>query len=167
MTFEVLRGGLLDIKFQLYDPNRQLIEERMAFFNRADDQNDEEGKVSRTASMAGSYRFCFDNTMSRWTAKVVTFEVKSKRANKEEAAKLEHLGPMVDSVIKISDELDAIEKHQKHTRKREKLHYQSVKATNNRIQWMVMFSTVLLIGLSLFSLSHIQKWFNDDRRSGV
>lgn len=34
MSFEVTRGGLLDIKFQLYDPNRNLMQERMAFFNK-------------------------------------------------------------------------------------------------------------------------------------
>jgi len=168
MSFEVLRGGLLDIRYQLFDPNRNVVRDYLAFFNRPEEEaNEAEGKISITAAASGAYRFCFDNTMSRWTSKVVTFEVTTKRSNKGEAAKLEHLGPMVDSVIKISDELDAIERAQKASRKREKNHFLHVQAVNSRIQWMVMFSTFLLIGLSLFSLMHIQKWFNVDRSSDV
>ncbi len=34
MNFEVLRGGLLDIKFQLVDPNQNVVQDRMAFFNK-------------------------------------------------------------------------------------------------------------------------------------
>ncbi len=133
-----------------------------------DEQNEAEGKVGMVASTSGPYKFCFDNTMSRWTAKVVSFEVKSKRSGKEEVAMLEHLGPMVDSVIKISDDLDAIEKFQKHSRKREKNHFLTLKGTNSRMQWMAIFSTAVLIGLSLFSLGHIQKWFTEvEQRSGV
>ena len=132
-----------------------------------DDQNEREGKVSVQVKTKGAHKFCFDNTMSRWTSKVVSFEVRSKR-DKDEIAKLEHLGPMVDSVIKISEDLDVIEKVQKNARKHAKLQFTQVVGTNSRIQWMVMFSTVVLIGLSLFSLGHIQRWFTDaDKRSGV
>ena len=46
-------------------------------------------------------------------------EVDTSEARKEEIAKLEHLGPVVDSVIKISDDLETIEKLQKKIRLRE------------------------------------------------
>lgn len=129
--------------------------------------NEAEGRVNFKATTAGAYKFCFDNSMSRWTAKVVSFEVRSKRANKAELAKLEHLGPMVDSVIKLSEDLDAIEKSQRSMRTKEHQHFAMVRSTSSRLQWLVMFSTVLLIGLSLFSQQHVQKWFSDDRGSGV
>ena len=169
MNFEVIRGGLLDIKFQLSDPNRNVLQERMAFFNRPDDESNEaEGRVSIKATTAGAYKFCFDNTMSRWTAKVVAFEVRSKRANKQEAARLEHLGPMVDSVIKLSDDLDKVEKIQRNARNREKNHYSAVRDINTRLQWMVALSSVILFGLTAMSIMHIQKWFSEEeKRSGV
>ena len=41
---------------------------------------------------------------------------------KDEIARLEHLGPVVDSVIKISDDLDTIERLQNHMKVRERIH---------------------------------------------
>ena len=82
--------------------------------------------MSFSAGLTGMYSICFDNTMSRWTAKVVSFFVLNdavKNPNdKDSVAKLTDLGPTVDSVIKIADELDAIETIQHHMRVREQSH---------------------------------------------
>jgi hypothetical protein len=161
MDFEVIRGGLLDIKLQVTDPaNRNLID-KMTFFNRQDDALNQagayhnhdshsrsvcryaltccvyvvagglwlpcgcaEGRVDFTATMSGTHQICFDNTMSRWTAKVVTFRIASTGSNekKDELVKFEHLTPMVDSVIKISEELVHVEDVQRHMRVREQQH---------------------------------------------
>jgi hypothetical protein len=51
----------------------------------------------------------------------------------EDIAKLEHLGPMVDSVIKISDDLDAVEKLQRQMKARES-QYRERKCM--RTQWL-------------------------------
>lgn len=87
--------------------------------------NEAEGRVTFTAAHTGKYSVCFDNTMSRWTAKVVSFFVLNDAAGpdpKDTVAKLQDLGPTVDSVIKIADELDAIENLQHHMRVREQAH---------------------------------------------
>lgn len=86
--------------------------------------NEAEGRISFAAGHTGKYTICFDNTMSRWTAKVVSFFVLNDAATdpKESIAKLQDLGPTVDSVIKIADELDAIETIQHHMRVREQSH---------------------------------------------
>lgn len=168
MYFEVIRGGLLDIKYQLTDPNRNIVLERMAFFNKpTEDQNVKEGTVQYTARTSGVYKFCFDNTASRWTAKVVSFEIRSNRANKFSAVQLKDLGPMVDTVISLSNELDTIETGQRTSRVRARQHYSSVKSLNHRVQWFVLFSSIILFGLTLLSINNIQKWFEtDNRRSG-
>lgn len=76
--------------------------------------------------MNGVHTICFDNTMSRWTPKVVSFRLSSSGTQKtKDFAHLEHLGPMVDSVIKISEELDQIEKLQHTMRVREQSHRDS------------------------------------------
>ena len=76
--------------------------------------------------MSGRYSLCFDNSMSRWTAKVVSLFIPHGSASAASAStaassatKLQDLGPMVDSIIKIADNLDLIEQHQHHTRVRE------------------------------------------------
>merc|ERR1719491_1114640 len=74
MNYEVTRGGLLDIKLRITDPNDQIIQEKMSFFNR---QDENEGRVLFVSAIPGTHKICFDNTMSRWTAKVVSFHVKT------------------------------------------------------------------------------------------
>ena len=121
-----MRGGLLDCKLKITDPSGGVVIEKIAYFNKEDDAlNEAEGRVQFSAAQTGKYTVCFDNTMSRWTAKVVSFFVLNDAAApdpKEAVAKLQDLGPTVDSVIKIADELDAIENIQHHMRVREQSH---------------------------------------------
>lgn len=164
MDFEVLRGGLLDIKLKVEDPMNSILVDKLAFFNRQDEElNEAEGRVTFVATNTGIHKICFDNRMSRWTAKVCSFTIKNKAAKPahEEIAKLEHLGPVVDSVIKIADELDVLEKLQHHMRVKEQSHFDVSMTTGGRVQWMSMLEAVLLISISLLQVTYIQKWFND------
>lgn len=169
MDFEVLRGGLLDIKLTMTNPAREIVDERVAFFNRPEEAlNEIEGRYKYLPKTNGEYMFCFDNSMSRWTSKVVAFQVRSQRANKSVQAKLQDLGPMVDSIIKIGDDLDAIEKLQMNARTREKNSSRTLAKVASRLQWFVLFSTAIIFGLSVFSLLHIQKWFGEESQtSGI
>ncbi len=169
--FEVIRGGLLDIRFKLTDPQGNPIVDRLAFFNKNDDSlNEAEGRVEYTAQMDGEHRICYDNTMSKWTAKVVSFYVineAGKNAAHEELAKLEHLGPTVDSVIKIADELDSIETLQHHIRVREQSHRDMVETTNSRVQWLAFTEAILLILMTLAQIHFIHQWFKDTKPRGT
>jgi hypothetical protein len=142
LEFEVVRGGLLDCKIKIADPNNVNIVDRIAYFNKevthtlsehrgtmgergagteeelaassaltcagflcqTDAENESEGRVTFTAATAGRHSICFDNTMSRWTAKVVSFFVLNDNAAnpKDSVAKLQDLGPTVDAVIKVT-----------------------------------------------------------------
>eukprot|EP00461_Guttulinopsis_vulgaris_P001516 UN01516 len=168
MYFEVTRGGLLDIKFQLTDPNRNVVLERVSFFNKPnEDSNMKEGTIAYTAKTTGVYKFCFDNTSSRWTSKVVSFEIRSQRANKQEAIKLEHLGPMVDNVISLSNDLDELEQKSRHNKIREHQHYTAIRVLKSRVQWISIISSIIITALTWLSISNIQKWFStNDMRGG-
>jgi len=169
LYFEVIRGGLLDIKFQLTDPNRNVVIDRVAFFNKpTEEQNSKEGTILYTAKTTGTYKFCFDNTSSRWTAKVLSFEIRSTRANKLVAVELKDLGPMVDTIISLSNDLDSVEKNQRTNRIHEKQHFIAVRELSSLIQWLVIISSLIVLGLTLLSVRNIQKWFDtpDTRRSG-
>lgn len=110
---------------KINDPFDGVVIEKIAFFNKEDDAaNEAEGRVNFQAQHTGKYSICFDNTMSRWTAKVVSFFVLNDASvdPKDALAKLQDLGQTVDSVIKIADELDAIETIQHHMRVREQSH---------------------------------------------
>ena len=174
MEFEVTRGGLLDIRLRVTDPNGLVVLERMAYFNRADEaMNEAEGRVTWTASMTGRYSICFDNSMSRWTAKVVSLfvphsnpQAAADRATSDGAAKLQDLGGMVDSIIKIADQLDEIEKLQHHQRVREQQWRDEGEASDSNVQWLTMVEGLLLIGLTVGELQYIRNWFKETGKTG-
>lgn len=74
ITFEfvVTRGGLLDVNFRVVSPTGSILHQQLHFF-----PDGEEFVKTIRVNQAGDYAFCFDNEMSRWTAKVVKFELTS------------------------------------------------------------------------------------------
>jgi len=172
LEFEVVRGGLLDCKLKISDPNGVSVVDKIAYFNKEDEAlNEAEGRVSFVASSTGRYSICFDNTMSRWTAKVVSFfvlnDATQAAANpKDSVAKLQDLGPTVDAVIKIADELDAIETIQHHMRIREQTHRDTTLSTNSNVQWLALVEAVLLVGLTAFQIKYIRDWFAETSSRG-
>ncbi|XXQ33693.1 GOLD domain-containing protein [Plasmodiophora brassicae] len=162
MDYEVIRGGLLDIRLVISGPSTPLYD-KVSFFNREDDAaNEKLGHIVLDVVQPGVHSICFNNVMSRWTAKVVSFAVKSSSPKDTiENAKLEHLGPVVDSVIKVSEELDAIERIQHHLRIREQLHRDTQESTNSRVQWLAISKAIILISLSSLQLFFIRSWFSD------
>lgn len=115
----------------------------------------------------GEHRICFDNQMSRWTAKVVTVTLPDEhRKHSEDIAKLEHLGPVVDSVIKISDDLEVIEKLQHQARVREQVARDVADAMNSRVQFQAFVESLLLVGISVFQFYYIRRWFAETEKVG-
>jgi hypothetical protein len=106
--------------------------------------------------------------MSRYTPKVVSFFLLDTSAaeRRDEVAKLSHLGPIVDSVIKIADTLDAVEANQHHYKVREQAHRDHIESDNARIQWLSILECVLLIGMAAFQLRSIIAWFNETKKFG-
>eukprot|EP00466_Bigelowiella_natans_P016168 jgi/Bigna1/88381/estExt_fgenesh1_pg.C_310102 len=162
MDFEVARGGLLDIKVKIFSPRGNVILDKMTFFNHADDAKLEaEGHITFVALASGEHKICFDNTMSRWTAKVVSMLIPSETTKGHESiAKLEHLGPVVDSIIKIADSLDAVTRTQHHMAIRERNHQDTQLSTNSRVHWMAAFESCALIGMSLFQVYYVRQWLS-------
>jgi hypothetical protein len=170
MEFEVIRGGLLDIHLKISDPSDTIIFEKMAFFNRPDEtMNVAEGRISVSTKDAGAYKICFDNTMSKFTAKVVSFYVVSSvkpHSSHADAATLAHLGPIVDSVIAISDKLDVVESMQYQMRIREKVGHDTLDVNYSRGTLLFIIETIVLIVLSVLKSSTIMQWFSNRQNVG-
>jgi len=169
LEFEVIRGGLLDVTFKISDPYNNVMLEKLAFFNRMDDLlNEAEGRVEINARSSGVHRVCFDNTMSRWTPKVISFFLiqgnNQQKDTHSEIAKLTHLGPIVDSVIHIADKLDAVESLQHHMRVREQSHRDSIEASNARVQWLSILESIVLVVIAAAQLKYIMNWFQEKHK---
>ncbi len=113
----------------------------------------------------------------------------SVKNSHEEIAKLEHLGPVVDSVIKISDDLDTIERLQRHMRVRERVQRDStffvqdgclvflshfvrcvflaIEDTATRVQWVHVIESFMLVMLAMFQVSYIRAWFTNTTAARV
>ncbi|XP_044734919.1 transmembrane emp24 domain-containing protein 5 [Chrysoperla carnea] len=77
IEYQVIDGGHgdLDINFQLAEPSGRII---YADFKKSDNVHRADIKTT------GDYKFCFDNTFSRYNSKAVFFELVIEDANAEE-----------------------------------------------------------------------------------
>ena len=137
--------------------------------------NEAEGRVNFAVQSSGRYSICFDNSMSRWTAKVVSFFIPHTAASASAAAsaslaasatKLQDLGPMVDSIIKIADTLDSVEQLQHRERVKEQAWRDEGDAADDAVQWLSLIESVLLIGLTTAQLYYIRNWFKETGKIG-
>lgn len=169
LTFEfiVTRGGLLDINLRITSPSGNIIHENLHFFQAGD-----RASQKIVAQEDGIYSFCFDNEMSRWTAKVVNFELtvegKSQQQQQSNTQLLgESLKPLERSLHTIRRELDKITKEQRYLRVREQVHRDTQENTFVRVYWFSTLESVVLVGMCLFQIYFMRKWFDTDRRVRV
>jgi len=66
LEYQVIDGGDLDITFMMISPDGKIL---------AKDERKEDGVHTIETPVEGAYQFCFDNTFSRLTDKVVFFEI--------------------------------------------------------------------------------------------
>eukprot|EP01083_Nonionella_stella_P076726 209236_1 len=174
LYFEVIRGGLLDIEFNFKAPTGQILEHRVAFFTDDENQNNMQGRFNHRANMEGDYAFCFDNRNSRWTGKLISFDLTEENemmpnlqtTAMPDTAKVEDMAVMIGSVQDLQKTLAKISNLQKHNRWREAIHRDIQEATNGRVQWMAMLQFIALVGLSTFQLTYIKQWFSNTKKRG-
>eukprot|EP00474_Spongospora_subterranea_P008581 CRZ09039.1 hypothetical protein [Spongospora subterranea] len=163
MKYEVNRGGLLDVRVVINGPQNTLYD-KMEFFNRADAaNNDKLGLVKIKIPVSGVHSICIDNIMSRYTPKTYTLSIKGESNIKStlENAKLEHLGPVVDSVIKVSEDMDGIVRQQHALRVREQIHRDTQENTNYRVQLLAIIEALSFVSLNVLQIYFIRSWFAD------
>lgn len=158
-TWSVTRGGLLDIGVSVQGPAApQPLFQTLHFEGR------ERGEFSWTADAEGEHRVCFDNTMSRFTAKVVAFAVAGSseagaHAGYDEVLTQEDITPVEKTVQRLDSTLMELLQMQRTYRKREQQNRATAESTNTRVLWysvLVCAVTVVMTLLQVFTLKH---WF--------
>lgn len=166
IDFWVLRGGLLDIDLRIMSPSGVAVFSGLQFESNSRDF---------IANEAGAYEVCWNNEMSRWTAKVVQFAATvsdsygniiksplgdfSAGANAPKPATKEALNPMEDAVRQLGNSLDAIQRDQKYLLIRETRHRDTAESTNGRIVWYSLFESLVLLSISLGQVFYLRKFF--------
>jgi len=144
------------------------------------------GYKTFVATTSGRYSFCFDNEMSRWTPKVVTFALKTgaegsttapaaaadadedadDEDDEDSLAKQEHVAPLQDSISKISGALSKIESEQSYYRRREHRHRNTAEETCERVQWWSIYETSAIILISVAQVFILRRWFDSKKTHG-
>ena len=171
LFFDVTRGGLLDIVL-IVSFNGETLENRKHF------SSESEGRFHHTAPRDGSYKFCFDNMMSRWTAKVVDFDTLigdthqfRKNKHSPDSVKMsemllsEDLKSLEYEADRVSSELDRTVRLQKFLQNSEKRHRDMTDDSNSRALYMALFEASILLAISGIQIYLVRNMFKN--RSGL
>lgn len=164
LQFQVASGGFLDVDVTIYGPSNNVIHQV---------ERESEGKFTFTAEKKGFYKFCFSNMMSTLTPKTVSFNINVGDLMDPNLAKLEHLDPIERSIMRLSEGLAQIQTEQKHLRMRERSHrdcmiffysnFIVVELTNSRVVWWSMFEVFVLVGMSVWQVFYLRRFFETKR----
>eukprot|EP01104_Vermistella_antarctica_P020318 TRINITY_DN8658_c0_g1_i1.p1 TRINITY_DN8658_c0_g1~~TRINITY_DN8658_c0_g1_i1.p1 ORF type:complete len:229 (-),score=64.26 TRINITY_DN8658_c0_g1_i1:66-752(-) len=175
--YQVLRGGLLDIKFQVYfEPKDGRPPSVITDILHFEDEGD--GYIDILAEADGLHKFCFNNEMSRWTAKVVTFTIEyendwdnsqadSSDQEKSDLAKSEHIDPMEQSLERIAQQVHKLTKHQMYLKGNEFQMRDLVEETNSRVWMLSMLESIVLVTISLAQVFYLRRFFEARTKTRV
>lgn len=166
----VVRGGKLDINLQVYAPSGATVYEKLIFSN-TDDRTGKllpavipKGTRFRT-SEEGEYQICLDNTMSRFTAKVVELELVPEHPQKEgRAAILAGGAPgMTERALARLEDMhataDMIVDDANFYRQREEANRDTAESNNARVVWWTVVEMVIVATVSVGQVFLIRSWF--------
>eukprot|EP01118_Nematostelium_gracile_P014499 TRINITY_DN5667_c0_g1_i1.p1 TRINITY_DN5667_c0_g1~~TRINITY_DN5667_c0_g1_i1.p1 ORF type:complete len:208 (-),score=33.01 TRINITY_DN5667_c0_g1_i1:600-1223(-) len=160
INFWITRGGLLDIDLRVHGPNNEQIFAGMQF---------EASNYEFVARSSGVHSICWNNEMSRWTAKVVEFEVLvdgkliGSTTSETDVVTPGVLSPLEDSISKIGQYLDNIKGDQKYFRGREQKHRDTAESTNARVFWYSVVESAVLVAISLGQVFYLRRFFEIKR----
>jgi len=163
LMFQVTKGGKLDLDVRILDANGKVINS---------EQRQTEGRYSFTAQVSGSHAFCFGNTMSSVTQKIVDIDIEVGPPSAEDdavdldlVASDDELEPLVDSLAQLKDAMKKMLSDQKYLRMRDVAHRATNENTNSRVVWWSFFELVILVGSGFFQVFYLRRIF--ERKQGI
>jgi hypothetical protein len=149
-SFNVAAGGFLDIDVRVYGPDGKVVYEQ---------ERQTDGSFQFVATAAGEYRLCFGNTMSTVTGKTVSFHLYVGNAlAQHHAAKKEHLNPLENSILKLSEHLHAVRDAQEYAKVRERTCRNTTESTNERVMWWSILETISLFAVGAFQIYQLRRF---------
>jgi len=156
--YSVYRGGELDIQVQLYNPQNELL------FEEFHSEDLEDGGIHEFQPQeTGDYEICFDNQMSTFTTKNIFFSLIKEQENEEihvgrkVPASTTDLDPVETSMYKIEQQMEDLMRHFHYLKGREIQHRELMEQTSERLVWVTIAETILLLGMSLCQIIFIHR----------
>ncbi|KAK4501265.1 hypothetical protein PRZ48_007072 [Zasmidium cellare] len=166
--FAVQSGGDFDINYTVYGPGKEPGKERIVL----DGEKERQGDYVFTATDIGEYRFCFDNTMSTFSDKIVDFEISVEnepRANlpQKAGASTEQLSGVEETILKLSGQVSTLIRQQKYFRTRENRNFSTVRSTEKRIFNLNVIEGGLMVAMAGLQVFIVKMFFTGGRKGYV
>merc|ERR1712232_1280580 len=160
LELAVVRGGLLDILVEVWDPAQSKIFSHMYFEGKGDNV------IEFVTASEGDYKICFNNQMARWTPKVVSFQLSPATSDSQPLA-ADDITPSAKSVDAITGLFEKVLKEQTHLKDREAVHSATLESTYIRITYFSIFESSVLILLAMVQVYFVKSWFSQPSRQGM
>jgi len=153
VMFQVVQGGHLDIDVTYKAPDG-----RVLYVN----QRQTEGKTTFVTHVSGTYSFCFGNTMSTVTSKIISLVITVSNDDHHpkndinDAAKTHEVNELAGSLYELENGLNEVVKDQDYMKMRERAHRNTNESTNSRVIWWTTLEIVVLVGMSIFQVYYLK-----------
>ncbi|KAF2859742.1 EMP24-GP25L family protein [Piedraia hortae CBS 480.64] len=166
--FAVQSGGSFDIDYTVFGPSLEPRKDKVI----SDGQKERQGDFVFTAERAGEYRFCFDNTMSTMSEKLVNFEIAVENEPRSQipqkaGATPEQLSGVEETILKLSGEVSSLIRHQKYFRTRENRNFSTVRSTEKRIFNFSLVESALMVAMAGLQVFVVKMFFTGGRKGYV
>nr|OQO29621.1 hypothetical protein B0A51_01612 [Rachicladosporium sp. CCFEE 5018] len=166
--FAVQSGGSFDVDYAVYGPGKEVGKDKIIL----DGEKERQGDYVFTANDAGEYRFCFDNSVSTFSDKVVDFEIAVEdepRASlpQKSGASPEQLSGVEETVLRLSGQISTLTRQQKYFRTRENRNFSTVRSTEKRIFNFSLMESGLMVGMACLQVFVVRMFFTGGRKGYV
>jgi len=166
--WQVIRGGELDIKVRITDPQGRVVLDE---FHSENSENNE-GEHEFFPEEKGDYEICFDNHMSTFSSKVVEFYLltghedtgSEVEVHKPVPAALVNLFPTENSIDKVWISMTELRNHFVYFIGREARLRQTIDDTSLRLVYLTFLEAFALLGVSFAQIFFLKRFF-EPRRS--
>ncbi|KAF2483222.1 emp24/gp25L/p24 family/GOLD-domain-containing protein [Neohortaea acidophila] len=166
--FAVQSGGSFDIDYTVFGPGKGANKETIIM----DGEKEREGDFVFTATETGEYRFCFDNSVSTFSDKMVYFEINvedepQKNLPQKAGASTEQLSGVEENVRKLSSQISHLTRQQKYFRTRENRNFSTVRSTERRIFNFSLIEGGLMVAMAGLQVFIVKMFFTGGRKGYV
>ncbi|TPX47929.1 hypothetical protein SeMB42_g03029 [Synchytrium endobioticum] len=158
MSYQVNEGGDLDVDFWIISDDNRLL------YSSHKQSTDTYGFI---ADRDGQIEYCFSNQMTSVADKVLTFifEGPEERVKlMEQLDQTEGIAePLQREIEHLANGLRAIRDEQSYMVARERAHRNTAESTNSRVMWWALIESILLIGVCLWQVYYLRRFFEVKR----
>ncbi|BFZ55469.1 p24 complex component [Savitreella phatthalungensis] len=156
VSFQTDVGGDMQVNFWVTDPHNRVLHQqpRTAM-----------GEYSLEAEVDGKYAYCFLNEGYDGQPREVSFNVHGVVYVSPDDP--EHQDPLEHRIKELVTWVETIKDEQEYLVIRERVHRNTSESTNTRVKFWSIGQTVLLVGVCLFQVFYLKRFFEVNAKTAI